>query len=267
MFRRRNRQLFAVLVLLLCAQTLLSACQPPPEPPTSSEPPPYQFYNLLGQGNYSDKVSDTFTCLGITDAQIKSILKPGSYNYMLNPCRLDLGAFQTVVAFAIKGISDGPDSDPLPLWDSIYQPYLFYQYPTRLGDGGAWWQYPYCQGAMASPTSDAIPVVALDLPSSIINPTLTGRPGVGLRIDGDWRNNSPFTIDTISAMILLVQWAAYGITQQYPTNFIDTYPKVNTSSYLPPENGTLPTSTTTLPPIPSEYTTKPSPTATPSPTS
>jgi len=248
---------------------LLSACQPPPEPPATSEPPPYQFYNLLEQGSYSDKVSDTFTCLGITDAQIKSILKPGYYDYMLTPCRLLFGGGSTpegALVFALKGIPDGPNSDAIPLWDSIYQPYLFYQYPTRLGEGGAWWQYPHCRGAMASPTSDAIPVVALDLPSSIINPTLTGRPGVGLRID-NWRNNSPFTIDTISAMILLVQWAAYGITQQYPTDFIDTYPKVNTSSYLPPENGTLPTSTTTLPPIPSEYTTKPSPTATPSPTS
>jgi len=209
--------------------------------------------------------------MGISDQQIKFILKPGSYSYGLYPCRIRWGGDTGgVIVFSVKGIPDGPDSPTIPSWDTIYVPYLFYQFPTQFGDGGALWQYPYCQGAMASPTTDAVPVVALEYPNSVVNPALKFKPGVGLRLDGKWRNNSPFTIDTISAMILLVQWAAYGLTQQYPDDFIGPYPTVNPSPYLPPRDGTLPTATTTLPPIlPPDYTSTStsSPTTTPSPTS
>jgi len=222
---------------------LLTACQTP-------GPSAYQFNNLRAA---SYDPTGTFTCLGITDQQWKSVLKPGSYRYIPDPCRLRWGDLTTngvSIVFAVWGMPDGPDSPAVPQWDDTYRPYLFYQYPTDFGDGGALWQYPHCWGAMATPTWDAIPVVVLAYPTSMVNPNLKYTPGVGLRLVGDWRNNSPFSIDTIAAMILLVQWAAYGLTQQYPNDFISLYPTVNPSPYLSPHDGTLPTATTTLPPIP-----------------
>jgi len=46
-----------------------------------------------------------------------------------------------------------------------------------------------------------------------------------LRVDGDWRNNSSFTIDTISAMILLIQ-------PELVDHHIDNYAQLNPARRL-----------------------------------
>ena len=255
--RRRSGFLAIMMPMLFGLLLLCCACRPP-DTATPSVSSDYEFSDegsFDSEGNFTSPAqttTDTFSCLGITDEQFKSILKPASYATNTGPCELITPAVPpdtgpTYIRFGVWGVPNSHFYIPPFGWDDQYLPYCFYVFPSQMGVGGAWWQHPIIwRGAMASPSADAVPVVAL------VSDRGRGDWMIALSVySGSWHMASPFKGDTIATMIMLIEWVGRYLAQQYPSVFPASLLADNPSPYVPPSNGALPTSTTTLPALPS----------------
>lgn len=226
---------------------------------------------------------DTFTCLGISDEQFKSVLAPGVYSYekhqqipLASACDLRNGHIS--ISFAVWGAKEiDPYTSMIRV--SYFEPYMFYRFPKQLGVGGALWGG--AKGWLLNPRSsadpDATPIVALELYHNEANGFVDSR-GVYLVLYGtsgvSWNSYPIFRVAVISAMTQLVFWAAQGLTREYPELFPNSLPDVNPSPYIPPLGGSLPTGTAigdptpplTYPTLPPRYSPSASPSEAPAPT-
>jgi len=235
---------------------LVEGCTSPSSP--SVTPWSYQFSEMISEPSLPETTSpsDNFSCLGITDEQWKSMLRPGYFVYARTPCQLRYLGLETLT-FDVWGIDDPmltPDVAPgQAMWNSAYEPFLFYRFPTQFGVGGAWWGFISLSGypgAMASPSYKAQLCVALIFGE---NP-VTGEPSRGVSLElyrsEGTGNVTPFQGDMVSAMVQLVWWAAYGLAMQYPGWAPAGFPVENPLPYVPPADGSVPSATTTLAPVP-----------------
>jgi len=216
--------------------------------------PKFQFDSSRGQS----PSGDSFTCLGITDDQWKSVLQPGYYQTASDPypCqltyRVGTGIDDLVVLRFATVRFQRIVSSRGPIWTGLYTTYAFYRFPEELGIGGAVWMGPSFYGAMASPDATAEPVVGL------MSPDGTWNIGVVLEPSPSFPNRWPpvglFKIDPIVAMTELVFWAVSAQAEIQPSVFPNPYPTVNSSPYIPPPSGGVPTATTTLSPYPPDDT-------------
>jgi len=234
--------------------------------------PEYQFSSVQGYGIPTTDVSDSFSCLGISDEDFKSVLVPGYYEYIrdspgTSPCMLTYSisnAGNLNIAFGVSGM---PDIDRYrgSMRMAYFEPYMFYRFPAQVGDGGAFWFNEKADDTYSgdkvyyvkpSADADASPFVALELYHSENDGVIVSR-GVWVKLSGDsgvlWDSYPVFKTDVFSALTQLVFWAAQGLTRDYPAWFPNRLPDVNPSPYVPPADGSLPFVTTTAPPEPPAF--------------
>ena len=226
----------------------------------------YEFVDDKG------KVSGTFTCLGVSDEQWKSVLKPGRYLADVNYCEIGPANQSPLgVGFVVWGVDDPVEPSgvfatwALPIDVSHVTPLMFYRFAKSVGTGGAFWAGD--NGAIPpSPAYDAAPSVVLELYHAVQNDQVVSR-GLFAKCSGtqglwstDWQPYTFLKGDVVADLVQLAFWGAQGLKAQYPDLFPNPLPAENPSPYVPPADGSLPTSTYTGTPIPPIYITPSAPT-------
>ena len=257
---RWSRFARAAGVLACCLSVVLGGCSGRPDAG-------YQFVDARGN------VTDTFTCLGITDEQWKSVLKPGRYSADVTYCAVGAVNVDVMVSLQVWGVSDPafafgvPPNWVVPINIEYFTPFMFYRFPESVGMGGALWTdggYDLRTG----PAPGATPNVFLELYHTVHDGQVVSRglmagcQGRNVLQPGDYQDCSFLQGDGIADLVQLAFWAAQGLKAQYPDQFPDPLPAENPSPYVPPADGSLPTSTFTGTPNPPIHITpnRPSPT-------
>ena len=251
-------------VILLCGFGLTSGC---------AIQQTYAFVDPSGQ------VSDTFTCLGISDEQWKSVLKPGRYSTDVNYCEVSpIQARTAGINFMVWGVRDPayasgvPRNSAVPIDIAHFTPFMFYRFPESVGTGGVLWQSTAYESGpddlRTASSADANPRLYLELYHAVHDGQVVSRGfwlwygGADEIRAGDWREYSFLKGDVIADLVQLAFWGAQGLKAQYPDQFPNPLPAENPSPYVPPADGSLPTSTFTGTPNPPIHITpnRPSPT-------
>jgi len=253
----------SLIVAMACVTGLMSGC---------AVQHSYEFVDAAGN------VSDTFTCLGISDQQWKTVLKPGRYWVELDMCSVysasDSKSPGAGLQFGHWGTTEptlGPWSPRLVIGE--FTPFMFYKFPQSVGTGGVLWQGNGFSDLRTESADDDSPSVYLELYSTTQGDHVISR-GIWMNYyastafpPGDWQKYSFLKGDAIADLVQLAFWAAQGLHAQYPDQFPNPLPAENPSPYVPPADGSLPTSTFTGTPTPPIYITpnppNPSPSGTP----
>lgn len=190
--------------------------------------------------SFAPYVSDSFSCSGISPAQLETVLEPGDYTVDLPHCYL----FDDSI-----GISFWPWDIPeaftasRPLNITYYEPFMFYRFPDAVGVGGVWWD-GFGGKISATPQPGFRPSAGLELFHAVQGEYVYSR-GLVVSLGGDWQNSVSLKMDPIIAVTQLAFLAAQGLKAEYPDLFPNPLPDVNPSPYVPLAGAGWPTSTAT----------------------
>jgi|GEM_PF-2744549 len=246
--QRRARSSIIALAFSVAVLIMLCGCGPaavPSRTSPSGTSASYQF-DVLGAGAPQPQMS--FSCLGVTDSEFKSILTPGYYgitSFSAGCSGLTMYHNDLVLQFNVRGAeSVGQPSVTVPVGGAPYLPYAFYRFPSSMGQGGAVWQASP-DGAESSPGQTSRLLVWLSFGGGI--------PGhdksVAVTLYGPWRTKTMFKTDMVSALVQLVEWIVRGLAPLNPGWAPASFPATNPSPYVPPADGKLPSAPTKLPPL------------------
>jgi len=241
---RRVRRLALIVVVVGLGLTMLTGCQPPPVPVPA---PTGYVFTVVDQthrvASFSPYVSDSFSCSGISPAQLVTVLEPDNYTVDLPSCyihsdRIGVGIRSWGVPEEVAWV--------YPLNVFFFAPFWFYRFPTDVGFGGAWWNGG--GGSMAAtPQSGYYPSAVLELFHAEQDDWVYSR-GVYVIVGRGWQDRSLLKLDPISVVTQLALLAGQGLKAKYPKLFPNPLPSVNPSPYVPLPDGVWPTATTTVTP-------------------
>ena len=258
---------------LLAVLSLLTGCQAQPHPGGVTPSWSFTVTNDVFPPHTPLPPGSPFTCAGITQAQLESILRPGDYDVNLHPCSVN-GASPGYAVY-IWGVEPDRSWSYLSVDISYFEPFMFYHFPSDIGIGGVWWHLPDTgpyYNVVTAITDQAVtsgyPVVGLELYHSEDNGQVVSRGITVLPnfvIDSGWPKHAAFTVDPILALTRLALWSAQGLHAQFPDLFPNPVPDVKTVPYVPPPDGGYRSAPGTPTPSGSPYITPP-PRYTPPPT-
>jgi len=243
-----KRRIFQVRVLLVTGTllTVIGGCQP------QSMPSAYR-YTIVADSNpaspgFTPYQADTFSCSGIGETQIEYILPPDNYTVDLSRCSISSDKVSLVLSpWGVPEACAGPT----PIRVSYFQPFMVYQFPAEIGNGGVWWET--MMNGISVPILDPnqVDVISVNAVLELFH-LEQGRViysrGLILALSKDIRDG--LLTDPVSAISEFTFQAAKGLTAEYPDLFPIALPNSNPSPYMPSENDIWPTASSTTAGVP-----------------